>query len=106
MRFFVVLVVISCLLALSNALTYVSIQNLDKFERVYPMRSPRCQTVSSDFSGRHNWVAARGKTTYYYSDSSCRVRVFVDPDANGNYAGVPSPIMSFRSEEIVVTPIP
>ncbi|KAJ2256375.1 hypothetical protein GGI13_001217 [Coemansia sp. RSA 455] len=98
MRYFVVLAVISCLLALSNALTYVSIQNLDQYEVVYHATDNRCQTVSSRFSGRHNWVATKGKMTYYFSDSSCKTQVYVDPYANGNFAGVPSPIKSFRTE--------
>ncbi|KAJ2340945.1 hypothetical protein GGH92_006033 [Coemansia sp. RSA 2673] len=103
MRYFVVLAVISCLLALSNALTYVSIQDLNGYEKVYHATGPKCQKVSSKFSGRHNWVAAKGKPTYYYSDSSCRSTVFVDPDAAGHFFGVSSPIKSFRSEEYETT---
>ncbi|KAJ2075725.1 hypothetical protein GGH13_000417 [Coemansia sp. S155-1] len=99
MRFFVVLAVISCLLALSNALTYISIQNLNQYEKVYHAFDSKCHRVSSRFSGRFNWVATNGKMTYYFSDSSCQVRVFVELLTGGHFTGVPSPIKSFRSTE-------
>ncbi|KAJ2246394.1 hypothetical protein GGI13_005456, partial [Coemansia sp. RSA 455] len=97
MRYFVVLAVISCMIAFCNAATKVILWNQRGESSTYRTNDIECHTVSSKFNGQNNQASANGSPMYYFSDSSCRVAVFLDPVGLGDRFDVASPIKAYRA---------
>ncbi|KAJ1821524.1 hypothetical protein GGH91_000799 [Coemansia sp. RSA 2671] len=106
MRSFVILAIISCLLALCNAARLIALQNQAGQEERYNSNDYKCHGVSSTFSGPNNQASSHGGPAMYYSDSGCRNLVFTDYWGYGAFYRVSSPIKSYRAFDIAMsTPV-
>ncbi|KAJ2700145.1 hypothetical protein H4218_002229 [Coemansia sp. IMI 209128] len=103
MRSFVILAIISCLLALCNAARLIVLQNQAGQEERYNSNDYKCHRVGSTFHGPNNQAASHGGPTKYYSDSGCRNLVFTDHYGYGMFNRVSSPIKAYRAFEIVMS---
>ncbi|KAJ2571675.1 hypothetical protein GGH95_004151 [Coemansia sp. RSA 1836] len=97
MRYFAILVVLSCLLALCHAARRVTLQNAYGQVEVYNSNDYYCHRVGSKYHGTWSYAAVTGGVTAYFGDSECKQRVFADYNANGGYNYIGSPVKAYRA---------
>ncbi|KAJ2034614.1 hypothetical protein GGI08_004855 [Coemansia sp. S2] len=95
MRFYILLAVLSCLLALCNS-TYVSIFNGTKFKS-YEALNTECRKVDPWYLGKNNKVTISGTVTFLFSNDDCTNMVGVGYHTNMVWQAVSRPIRSFYS---------
>ncbi|KAJ2061338.1 hypothetical protein GGI08_002873 [Coemansia sp. S2] len=97
MRFFVLLAVLSCLLALCHAARTVTFENALRQRETYHSDDYYCHRVGRKFHNPFNKASAIGGATTYFSDSECKVGVLIDPVGKGEFLDIPSRIKSYRA---------
>ncbi|KAJ2043040.1 hypothetical protein H4S04_006978 [Coemansia sp. S16] len=97
MRFFVILAILSCILALCHAAREITLRNAEGEEDTYNSDDYYCHRVGRMFLSSDNEAIATGGPTMYYSDSQCRKRVSVDLDGEGEVIKVASRIKAYRA---------
>ncbi|KAJ2896428.1 hypothetical protein IWW38_002021 [Coemansia aciculifera] len=98
MRCFIIIAVLSCLLALCNS-TYVVISNL-KISKPYQVQDTLCYTTDPIFNvtvnqAVHNIIAISGHPTSFFANSDCTYMVAMAYDTAGKFIDVYRPIRSF-----------
>ncbi|KAJ2324754.1 hypothetical protein GGI00_005235, partial [Coemansia sp. RSA 2681] len=83
MRYFIVLVVLSCLLAVCNAYRKVTLKNEEGVEETYESDDRYCHRVGRKFNGKKNYARVTGGPTRYYEDSECKKWVLTDNNGDG-----------------------
>ncbi|KAJ2748630.1 hypothetical protein H4R27_006127 [Coemansia aciculifera] len=97
MRFFIILAILSCVLALCHAAREVTLRNAKGEEETYDSDDYNCYAVGRLFYSPDNEAIAIGGPTMYFSDSQCRKRVGVDLDGEGEVLKIASRIKAFRA---------
>ncbi|KAJ1825334.1 hypothetical protein GGH91_001425 [Coemansia sp. RSA 2671] len=100
MRYFVILAILSCILALCHAAREVVLKNADGEEETYNSDDFFCHRVGRKFHSPENEAVATGGPVMYYSDSECRKRVNVDLDGEGESIHVASRIKAYRALDL------
>ncbi|KAJ2749566.1 hypothetical protein GGH94_000826 [Coemansia aciculifera] len=94
MRFHIVIVIFTCLLALCTG-TRVGVSNFKK-RFYFDMKYKNCNTVGSIFDVPRTQIYVKGYVTGFYKDSSCQVPAKLSFDTKGKWVTVNSPIQSYR----------
>ncbi|KAJ2025284.1 hypothetical protein IWW57_003431 [Coemansia sp. S610] len=97
MHFFIILAVLSSMLALCHAARKVTLSNIHGQLETYNSDDYHCHRVGRKFQSPHNSAAATGGPTTYYSDSECKVKTITDSKGKGDFIYVPSPIKAYRA---------
>ncbi|KAJ2864204.1 hypothetical protein GGH94_003068 [Coemansia aciculifera] len=97
MRFFVILAVLSCLLALCHAKRTVTLQNAIGQKETYHSDDYHCHRVGRKFHSPFNNASATGGATTYFSDSECKVGILIDPVGKGQFLQIPSGVKAYRA---------
>ncbi|KAJ2493176.1 hypothetical protein IWW37_000826 [Coemansia sp. RSA 2050] len=100
MRYFVVLAILSCLLALCHAAREIVLTNAEGKEEIYDSDDYYCHRVGRKFHSPENEAVATGGPVIYYSDSECRKWVHVDLDGEGEPIHVASHIKAYRALDL------
>ncbi|KAJ2864205.1 hypothetical protein GGH94_003069 [Coemansia aciculifera] len=97
MRFFVILAILSCLLALCHAKRKIEIKNEKLVKETYYSDDDYCHRVGRKFHGPNNMVASTGGPTMFYKDSKCKVPAFLYQRTDEEYEDIPYAIKGYRA---------
>ncbi|KAJ2041038.1 hypothetical protein H4S04_001465 [Coemansia sp. S16] len=97
MRFFVILAILGCLLALCHAKRKIEIKNEKLVKETYYSDDEYGHRVSSKFNGTSNMVASTGGPTMFYKDKKCKEPAFLYKRKDKEYEDVPYPVKAYRA---------
>ncbi|KAJ2703794.1 hypothetical protein H4218_000033 [Coemansia sp. IMI 209128] len=97
MRYFVVLALSSCLLALCHAAREVSFKDEKMREETYYSDDYKCHRVGRKYHEGNIMVAVVGGPVMLYSDSKCKEKVFLYQDPTTEYQDLSPGIKSYRA---------
>ncbi|KAJ2755380.1 hypothetical protein GGI19_001688 [Coemansia pectinata] len=95
MRFYILLAVLSCLLALCSS-TFIAISNATSFKN-YEALDTRCYKVDPWYLGNKNRITVSGTVTYVFANDDCTNLVGVGYHTANVWQAVSRPIRSFYS---------
>ncbi|KAJ2694266.1 hypothetical protein H4218_005696 [Coemansia sp. IMI 209128] len=95
MRSYILLAVLSCLLALCNA-TYIGFGNAT-FIKAYEALDTKCHKIEPWFLGNNNRISVSGTATYVFGNDDCTNLVAVGYHSKNVWQAVSRPIRSFYS---------
>ncbi|KAJ2489649.1 hypothetical protein IWW37_003787 [Coemansia sp. RSA 2050] len=97
MRFFVLLAVLSCMLALCHAARKVTLRNAQGQQETYYSDDYHCHRVGRKYHNPNNMAAATGGPTAYYIDSECKVGTLIDPVGKGDFVRISTGVKAYRA---------
>ncbi|KAJ2438646.1 hypothetical protein GGF42_008228, partial [Coemansia sp. RSA 2424] len=97
MRYFAILVVLSCLLALCSAYRKVTLKNEAGEKETYESDDRYCHRVGRKYHGKKNHARVSGGVVAYFSDSECKQWLEIDYATTKEYRTIKSPIKAYRA---------